>query len=141
MDIVDVLDKLSESGVSVWLDQDGELRISTHASAELKELVRAHKENLINVRKAQAIMNRPGMRCIRLPLGHLAVAYPLKAGVSEIRWAMRVLRMDSMSLVINDEGVKWVPYRDYPAAAKRRKSCCTARPEESLVRSTGTLRA
>jgi hypothetical protein len=28
---------------------------------------------------------------------------------------MRVLRMDSMPLVIYDEGLKWVPYRDYPA--------------------------
>jgi hypothetical protein len=76
VDIVDVLDRLSEAGVSVWLDQDGKLRINTDAPAELKEMVRTHKQDLIDVRKAQAIMNRPGMRCIRLPLGHLAVAYP-----------------------------------------------------------------
>jgi hypothetical protein len=112
VDIVDVLDKLSEAGVSVWLDHDGRLRIDTDAPAELKQLVRMHKQELIDVRKAQEIMNRPGMRSIRLPLGHLAVAYPLKADISEIRWAMQVLRMDSMPLVINDEGLKWVPYRD-----------------------------
>ena len=110
MDVVDVLDKLSEAGVAVWLDQDGKLRISTHASAELKELVRTHKQDLIDVRKAQAIMNRPGMRCIRLPLGKLAVAYPPKSNIDEIRWAMRVLRMELMPLVINDEGLKWIPY-------------------------------
>ena len=110
MDIVDVLDKLSQAGVSVWLDPDGKLRINTDASAELKELVRTHKQDLMDVCRAQEIMNRPGMRCIRLPLGHLAVAYPLKANLSEVRWAMQVLRMDSMPLVINDEGLKWVPY-------------------------------
>ena len=120
MDVVDLLDKLSEAGVAVWLDQDGKLRISTHASAELKELVRTYKQDLIDIRKAQAIMNRPGMRCIRLPLGHLAVAYPLKANLSEIQWAMRVLGMDSMPLVINDEGLKWVPY---PAAGNASASC------------------
>ncbi|HZV04993.1 MAG TPA: hypothetical protein VE999_07930, partial [Gemmataceae bacterium] len=26
----------------------------------------------------------------------------------EIRWAMRVLRMDSLPLVINDEGLEWI---------------------------------
>ena len=65
---VDVLDKLSQAGVAVWLDQDGKLRINSDAPAELKELVRTHKQDLIDVCKAQAIMNRPGMRCIRLPL-------------------------------------------------------------------------
>ena len=38
------------------------------------------------------------MRCIRLPLGHLAVAYPLGADLDEIRWAMTVLRMGPMPL-------------------------------------------
>ena len=120
MDVVDVLDKLSEAGGAVWLDQDGKLRISTHASAELKELVRTHKQDLIDVRKAQAIMNRPGMRCIRLPLGKLAVAYPPKSNIDEIRWAMRVLRMESMPLVINDDGLKWIPY---PATGNASASC------------------
>jgi len=70
--------------------------------------VREHKQELIDVRRAQAIVNRPGMRSIRLPLGHLAVAYPLGADLEEIRWAMRVLRMDSLPLVINDEGLEWI---------------------------------
>jgi hypothetical protein len=109
VDIVDVLDKLAEAGVSFWLDQDGKLRITKDSPVELKELVRTHKQELIDIGRAQAIMNRPGMRCIRLPLGHLAVAHPLKADLSEIRWAMRVLRMD-LPLVLNDEGLKWRPY-------------------------------
>ena len=110
MEIDSVLDQLMDAGVSLWLDADGRLLIDKDAPEELKELVRMHKQDLIDVRKAQAIMNRPGMRCIRLPLGHLAVAYPVKANLSEIRWAMRVLRMDSMPLVFNDEKLKWVPY-------------------------------
>ena len=108
MDIEAVLDRLMEAGVSVWLDAEGKLRIDKGAPEELKDLVREHKQELTDVRKAQAVMNRPGMRCIRLPLGHLAVAYPLGANLDEIRWAMKVLRMDPMPLVINDEGLEWI---------------------------------
>jgi hypothetical protein len=109
VDVVDVLDKLAAAGVSFWLDREGKLRITKDAPAELKELVRTYKLELIDIRRAQEIMNRPGMRCIRLPLGKLAVAYPLKSNIEEIRWAMRILRMD-LPLVFNDEGLKWRPY-------------------------------
>ena len=108
MDIEALLDRLMEAGVSVWLDAEGKLRIDKGAPEEMKSLVREHKQELTDVRKAQAVMNRPGMRCIRLPLGHLAVAYPLGANLDEIRWAMKVLRMDPMPLVINDEGLEWI---------------------------------
>jgi hypothetical protein len=108
VDIEAVLDRLMEAGVSVWLDAEGKLRIDKGAPEELKDLVREHKQELTDVRKAQAVMNRPGMRCIRLPLGHLAVAYPLGADLDEIRWAMKVLRMGPMPLVINDEGLEWI---------------------------------
>ena len=108
MDIEAVLDRIMEAGVSVWLDAEGKLRIDKDASPELKDLVREHKQELTDVRKAQAVMNRPRMRCIRLPLGHLAVAYPLGADLDEIRWAMKVLRMDPMPLVFNDEGLEWI---------------------------------
>ena len=107
MDIEAVLDRLMEASVSVWLDADGKLRIDKGASEDLKALVREHNQELTDVRKAQAVMNRPGMRCIRLPLGHLAVAYPLGADLDEIRLAMKVLRMD-LPLVINDEGLEWI---------------------------------
>jgi hypothetical protein len=53
------------------------------------------------------------MRCIRLPLGHLAVAYPLGADLDEIRWAMKVLRMDPMPLVFNDEGLRWMTWDEW----------------------------
>jgi hypothetical protein len=113
VDIEAVLDRLMEASVSVWLDADGKLRIDKGASQELKDLVREHKQELTDVRKAQAVMNRPGMRCIRLPLGHLAVAYPLGADLDEIRWAMKVLRMGPMPLVINDEGLRWMSWDEW----------------------------
>jgi hypothetical protein len=121
VDVEAILDRLQDAGVSVWLDTAGTLLIDKGAPTELKDLVRAHKQELIDVRRAQAIMNRPGMRCIRLPLGHLAVAYPLRANLSEIQWAMRVLRMDGMPLVINDEGLKWIPYCEYAQAGPKRR--------------------
>jgi hypothetical protein len=113
VDIEAVLDRLMEASVSVWLDADGKLRIAKGAPEDVKALVREHKQELMDVRRAQAVMNRPGMRCIRLPLGHLAVAYPLGADLDEIRWAMKVLRMDPMPLVINDEGLRWMTWDEW----------------------------
>jgi hypothetical protein len=112
VDIEAVLDRLMEARVSVWLDSEGKLRVDKGAPEDLKDLVRQHKHELTDVRKAQDVMNRPGMRGIRLPLGHLAVAYPLRADLDEIRWAMKVLRMDSMPLVINDEGLRWITWHE-----------------------------
>lgn len=117
MEVEAVLDRLLDAGVSFWLDKAGKLLIDKGAPPELKELARAHKQELIDVLRAQAILNRPGMRSIRLPLGQLAVAYPLKSDLEEIRWAMRVLRMD-MPIVLHDEGLKWRPYMNSPDTSK-----------------------
>ena len=122
MDIEVLLDRMMEAGVSVWLDAEGKLRIDKNAPAELKDLVRAHKQELIDVRNAQAVMNAPGMRSIRLPLGHLAVAYPLGADVEQIRWAMKVLRMEPMPLVINDDSLNWMAWDEW-----RHRRCCRRR--------------
>ncbi len=108
MDVEAVLDRLMEAGVSVWLDHEGKLRIDKGAPEEIKLLVREHKQELIDVRRAQDFMNRAGIRIIRLPLGHLALAYPPRTDMDELRWAARTLRMDSMPLVINDEGLEWI---------------------------------
>jgi hypothetical protein len=108
VDVEAVLDRLMEAGVSVWLDDEGKLRIDKGAPEEIKQLVREHKQALIDVRRAQDFMNRAGIRIIRLPLGHLALAYPPRTDMDELRWAARVLRMDSMPLVINDEGLEWI---------------------------------
>lgn len=113
MDIEDVLDRLMEASVSVWLDADGKLRVDKGAPEELKELVREHKQELTDVRKAQAVINRAGMRSIRLPLGHLALAYPLGADLDEIRWAMKVIRMGQLPLVINDEDLHWMTWNEW----------------------------
>lgn len=108
MDVEEVLDRLMEAGVSVWLDDEGKLRIDKGAPEEIKQIVREHKQELIDVRRAQGFMNRAGIRIIRLPLGHLALAYPPRTDMDELRWAARVLKMDSMPLVINDEGCEWI---------------------------------
>lgn len=108
MDVEAVLDRLMEAGVSVWLDDEGKLRIDKDAPVELKDLVRTHKQELMDVRRAQDFMNRAGIRIIRLPLGELALAYPPRTDLDELRWAARILRMDSMPLVINDEGLEWI---------------------------------
>ena len=100
-----VVEQLNAADVSVWLDSDGKLRIDRDAPAELKELVREHKEPLIEWRNAVHTMNAAGIRMIRLPLGHLALAYRLGADLDQIRWAMKALRKESMPLVINDEGL------------------------------------
>jgi hypothetical protein len=108
MEIEAVLDRLMEAGVSVWLDDEGKLRIDKNAPPELKDLVREHKQELIDVRRAQEFMNHAGIRIIRLPLGHLALAYPPRTDMDGLRRAAGVLRMDSMPLVINDEGCEWI---------------------------------
>ncbi len=108
MDVEAVLDRLLEAGVSIWLDGEGKLRIDKDAPPELKELVREHKQELIDIERARAVMNNTGVRIIRLPLGKLALAYRPGTNLDEIRWAVRVLRMNSMPLVINDEGLEWI---------------------------------
>ena len=113
MDIDSILDKLMAAGVSVWLDAEGKLLIDKDAPPELKQLVREHKQAMVDVRRAQDILNRPGMRGIRLLLGQFAVAYPLGADLEQVRWAMRVLGMESTPLVINDEGFKWISYEEW----------------------------
>jgi len=55
MDVEAVLDRFSEAGVSVWLDAAGKLRIDKDAPAELKQLARQHKQELIDVRRAEAV--------------------------------------------------------------------------------------
>jgi len=108
MDVEAVFDRLMEAGVHVWLDAEGKLRIDKGAPEEIKQLVREHKQAIIDVKKAIAIMNTRGIRIIRLPLDHQALAYRPGTDLDEIRWAMKVLRMDSMPLVINDEGLEWI---------------------------------
>ena len=128
-DVETVLDRLLEAGVSVWLDAGGKLRIDKDAPADLKELVREHKQALIDVRTAQDAMNGIGMRIIRLPLGQRALAYPPGANLDEIRWAAAVLKLESMPLVINDEDARWISYD----AWLRRQPLWTGQDREQFI--------
>ena len=113
MEIDAVLDRLMEAGVSVWMDCEGKLRIDKDASEELKNLARQHKQELIDVQKALALIKSAGLRVVRLPLGGRALVYPPGADLDEIRWAMQVLRIDPMPLVINDEGPGWMTWNEW----------------------------
>lgn len=130
MDVEVVFDLLMEAGVSVWLDADGKLRIDKAAPEEIKQLVREHKQAIIDVKKAITLMNDRGIRIIRLPLGHHALAYRPGTDLDEIRWAMKVLRMDSMPLVINDQGLRWVSYEEW----QRRQPLWTKEDREKFLR-------
>ena len=130
MEIETVLDQLLEAGVSVWLDADGKLRIDKDAPAEIKDLVRQHKQELVDFRRAYALIESSGVRMIRLPLGELALAYPPRANLDEIRWAAGVLRLESMPLVIDDEGLGWISYDEW----RRRQPLWTAEDRERYRR-------
>ena len=108
-----VLEQLHAAEVSVWLDTEGKLRIDKDAPPEIKELVREHKQALIDVKTAVQLMNAAGIRIIRLPLGHLALAYRLGTELEPIRRAMKVLGKESMPLVINDEGLRSMTWDEW----------------------------
>ncbi len=113
MEIEAVLDRLNAAEISIWLDAQDKLRIDKGASPELKDLVREHRQALIELKTAVMLMNTAGIRVIRLPLGHLALAYRLGTDLDEIRWAMRVLRKESMPLVIHDEGLRSMTWAEW----------------------------
>ena len=109
----DILEQLHAAGISVWLDSESRLRIDKDASTELKDLVREHKEALIEVKSAVRLMNATGIRIIRLPLGHLALAYRLDTDLEAVRHAMKVLGKEEMPLVTNDEGLRSLPWHEW----------------------------
>ncbi len=127
MDLAPILDRLDAADASVWLDLEGKLRISKGAPSELKALVREHKQALVDLRTAQAIMNGVGIRIIRLPLGEFALAYPPGAARDETRWAAGVLGMSEMPLVINDEDCVWISFDQW----RRRQPLCTRQDFEA----------
>jgi hypothetical protein len=135
VEIEAVLDRLNEAGISVWLDSDGKLRIDKDAPPELKELVREHKRALIEVKTAVGLMNAAGVRIIRLPLGHLALAYRLGTDLEPIRRAMKVLRKESMPLVIDDEGLRpmtWDEWRLRQPVWTQQRDLPRCEPEKAL---------
>lgn len=119
MEIEAVLDRLNAAEVSVWLDDEDKLRVDKSASPDLKALVREHKHELIQLKIALRFMNAEGIRMIRLPLGHLALAYRLGSDIDSIRRAMKVLGKESMPLVINDEGLRSMTWAEWQLRQKR----------------------
>jgi hypothetical protein len=113
LDTEAVLDRLLDAGVSVWLDADGRLRIDKGAPEDIKQLVCEHKSELIEVRKAHSFLNQAAVRIVRLPLGEFALAYPPRINLDQLRWAAQTLHMDSMPLVINDEGLEWITPKEW----------------------------
>lgn len=120
MDVELIWEKLGATGVSVWLDADGKLRIDQQAPEELKALVRQHKAEVIAVLKAQEVMNRSGIRLVRLPLGGFALAKPPGSLAEEVVEAIKILRLDHVPSVYNDEGGRWIPYDEW----RRRQPLC-----------------
>jgi hypothetical protein len=108
-----VWERLSAAGVCVWLDAEGKLRIDREAPNELKDLVRQHKPAIMEILRAQDVVTGSGVRIVKLPLGHLALAKPPGPLPEHVAGALRTLRMDHLPLVHNDEGGRWVPYREW----------------------------
>ena len=125
-----VVEQLHAAEISVWLDSEGKLRIDKEAPPEMKELVRENKQALLDVKTAVRLMNAAGVRIIRLPLGHLALAYLLGTELEQIRWAMKVLGKESMPLVINDEGLRSMTCEEW----KLRQPACTEQRDDSDCR-------
>ena len=115
-----VVEQLNAAAVSVWLDNDGKLRIDRDAPVELKDLVREHKDALIEWRNAVHTMNAAGIRMIRLPLGGLALAYRLGTDLEPIRAAMKVLGKEAMPLVVDDEGLREMGWHDWQLRQRNR---------------------
>ncbi len=100
MNIHEILDRLDEAQITVWLDEGGNLRISKGAADEIKHLVREHKQLLLDLRLAQDFMNQAGIRLTHLPTGGFALLYPPETSQDRLHWAAATLEMQDLSLVM-----------------------------------------
>lgn len=113
MEIEAIIERLNSAEVSVWVDDEGRLRIGKEAAPELKALVREHKQALTEWRRALNFMNAAGIRTIRLPLGHFALAYPLGTDLDELRQAATVLGKENLPLVVSDENLRSISWSEW----------------------------
>lgn len=113
MSLRPVLDHLAEAGVSVWLGHDGTLRIDPGASEEIKKLVRENRQALIDVRRAQALVNEAGLRLVRMPMGGRGVAHPPGVDLEQVQWALGILGLAHLPLFLNDDACRWVSHREW----------------------------
>ena len=130
MDVEQLWERLLAEGVGVWLDSEGKLRIDKRAPEELKQLVREHKPEVIAVLKAQEVMNRSGLRLVRLPLGGFALAKPPGPLPEEVIGAIKTLRLAQLPLVHNAEGGRWIPHHEW----RRRQPLCDPKELEQWRR-------
>ena len=79
MSLRNVLENLSEAGVSVWLGRDGALRIDSGAPELIKALVRENKQALVDLCRAQEFVNAAGLRLVRMPMGGRGGIYAASA--------------------------------------------------------------
>ena len=79
MSLRNVLENLSEAGVSVWLGRDGALRIDVGAPELIKALVRENKQALVDLCRAQEFVNAAGLRLVRMPMGGRGGIYAASA--------------------------------------------------------------
>jgi len=108
-----VLENLSEAGVSVWLGRDGALRIDVGAPELIKALVRENKQALVDLCQAQEFVNAAGLRLVRMPMGGRGVAHPPGADLEQVRWALGILGLAHLPLFLNDDDCRWVSYREW----------------------------
>jgi hypothetical protein len=64
----------------------------------------------------------------------MALAYPPRTKLDEIRWAAGVLRLEAMPLVIDDEGLQWISYDEW----RRRQPLWTQADRERYRREQAT---
>ena len=113
MSLRNVLENLSEAGVSVWLGRDGALRIDVGAPEVIKALVRENKQALVDLCRAQEFVNAAGLRLVRMPMGGRGVAHPPGADLEQVRWALGILGLAHLPLFLNDDDCRWVSYREW----------------------------
>ena len=113
MSLRNVLENLSEAGVSVWLGRDGALRIDPGAPEVIKALVRENKQALVDLCRAQELVNAAGLRLVRMPMGGRGVAHPPGADLEQVRWALGILGLAHLPLFLNDDDCRWVSYREW----------------------------
>ena len=113
MSLRNVLENLSEAGVSVWLGRDGALRIDVGAPELIKALVRENKQALVDLCQAQEFVNAAGLRLVRMPMGGRGVAHPPGADLEQVRWALGILGLAHLPLFLNDDDCRWVSYREW----------------------------
>lgn len=100
MNIHEILDRLDEAQITVWLDEGGNLRISKGAADEIKHTVRKHKQLLLDLRLAQDFMNSAGVRIKRMPSGGFALLFPPEAPLDRLHWAAATLEMQDLPLLM-----------------------------------------